>query len=183
MSDLLFLKLSLSSRHGGMINNGFNSTNNDHRNNSFDRSMSTSSFENNGFGHNNRTSNGVGGGGMPNGYDRQMSAPNLRDQHQMNGGYGSRGGHGNPNHSRGGGNDYSRGGMYGGGGRPSSPPNDIFSGNGGGDSNFMKIGTWNDPSGGGSGGGMLHNCQCFITCYFNLKVALDHSIVLHVHAS
>ncbi len=110
----------------------------------FDRSMSTA----NGFGGGNDVF-GRGGGG---GYDRQMSAPNLRDQFGMGGGGGFRNLSSPVNDHRG---DYG-GGSRGGGffvgegrGRNNSPP--MYGKN---DAGGMQIGTWNAvPTSSNSGGG------------------------------
>lgn len=133
--------------------------------NGFESSMSNSAFESrggfdrsisqaNGFaGDHNSFGRGNGGGGSSS-YDRQMSAPNLREQYGSSGG-GYRGGMGSPvNDHRG---DY--GGRGGGGGNfyvgdrhnnGSSPP--LYGKH---DAGGMKIGTWNSvsTSSGGGGGG------------------------------
>ncbi len=123
----------------------------------FDRSMSTA----NGFiGNNDAFGRGGGGGGCGGGgsgggggYDRQMSAPNLRDQFGMGGGGG--GGFRNlsspVNDNRGG--DFGGGGSRGGFfvGERRSPP--MYGKN---DAGGMQIGSWNPAtsfSGGGAGGG------------------------------
>ena len=134
-------------RGGGGGNNTFDLRNN------FDRSMSTAP---------NNYDSGSGSGFRPmsnpnNGYDRQMSAPNLRGMHNGYGGASRNGGGGggmnSPPMGEFNGGRYGGGGG-GGGGRNISPTGGgggMFGGSGGGGGNEMKIGTWNEGGGGGNG--------------------------------